>query len=194
MLKSALKSPSWLIHVGCLAYTRRPLGFESRFVADLETDVLIIGAGLAGLSTALHFEGESLIVEAEDWVGGKARSEQIDGFTFDVTGHWLHLRDPGIRSMVLDLMGEDHFMTIERMSRVWSHGVYTKYPYQANCYGLPPEVIHECLMGAIAADRDRPAVVSEEDEPQNFADWCRFYFGEGIAGIYDSIQCKTLGR
>ena len=33
--------------------------------------------------------------------------------------------------MVLDLMGEDHFMTIERMSRVWSHGVYTKYPYQS---------------------------------------------------------------
>ncbi len=57
------------------------------------TDTLIIGAGLAGLSCALHHDGEAHIVEACDWVGGKARSEQREGFTFDVTGHWLHLRD-----------------------------------------------------------------------------------------------------
>ena len=101
-------------------------------------DTLIIGAGLAGLSTALHRGGDVLIVEAQNYVGGKARSEVIDGFTFDVTGHWLHLRDPEIRSLILDLMGADHFMSVSRMSRVWSHGVYTRYPFRPIPLDCPP--------------------------------------------------------
>jgi protoporphyrinogen oxidase len=144
-------------------------------------ETLIIGAGLAGLSTAFHHDGPFAILEKEAWVGGKARSEQIDGFTFDVTGHWLHLRDPDIRKMVLDLMGEAHFMGVRRMSRIWSHGAYTRYPFQANTFGLPPDVIKECVMGAVEADRSLPDVIQPEDEPANFADWIRFYFGEGIA-------------
>ena len=148
----------------------------------VKTETLIIGAGLAGLSTASHLQGHDfLVLEAEDYVGGKARSEVIDGFTFDVTGHWLHLRDQGIRDMILNLMGSDHFLRIRRKSRVWSHGVYTRYPFQANTYGLPPKVVHECVMGAIEAGKTRPEHVDERNEPQNFEDWIRFYFGDGIA-------------
>lgn len=145
------------------------------------TETLIIGAGLAGLSCALHHPGEALIVEALDRVGGKAMSERYDGYTFDLTGHWLHLRDPDVRALALRLLGEDHFHTIDRKSRIWSHGVYTGYPFQANVHGLPPAVVHECIMGAIEAERRRPGEITVADEPENFADWIRFYFGEGIA-------------
>lgn len=145
------------------------------------TDTLIIGAGLAGLSCAHHLDRPCLVVEAADHVGGKAMSERFDGFTFDVTGHWLHLRDPDMRALALSLCGDAHFLRIRRLSRIWSHGVYTRYPYQANTFGLPPEVIKECVMGAIDADRRRPSTIELADEPENFADWIRFYFGEGIA-------------
>ena len=147
---------------------------------DIET--LVLGAGLAGLSAAHHLSGESIIVETNSWVGGKARSESIDGFTFDVTGHWLHLRDPSIRAWVLALLGEDHFLRVRRMSRIWSHGVYTRYPFQANTFGLPSSVVKECVMGAIDAWQARGGrAMSPEDEPENFADWIRSYFGDGIA-------------
>lgn len=145
------------------------------------TRTLIVGAGLAGLSCALHHAGEAVIVEKTDIIGGKARTEYIDGYTFDVTGHWLHLRDDGIRSMIFELLGEDHFEQIDRISRIWSCGVYTLYPFQANVYGLPPEVVKACVMGAIEADRRKAEVVDVADEPENFADWIRFYFGDGIA-------------
>ena len=56
-------------------------------------DTLILGAGLAGLSAAYHLGSSAEIYEAEGYVGGKARSESYDGFTFDVTGHWLHFRN-----------------------------------------------------------------------------------------------------
>jgi protoporphyrinogen oxidase len=149
--------------------------------AHVET--LIVGAGLAGLSTALHLgpSHDLLILEAYDYVGGKARTERIGEFLFDVTGHWLHLRDEGIRQLVFGLLGESHFHKVDRISRIWSHGVYTEYPFQANTHGLPPAVVHECLMGAIRAARERPEVVPPEGEPESFAEWIRFYFGEGIA-------------
>ena len=56
--------------------------------------VIIIGAGLTGLSAAYHLEkkgfNDYLIVEKEDSPGGLCRSIKQDGFTFDYTGHLLH--------------------------------------------------------------------------------------------------------
>ncbi len=52
----------------------------------MTTDVLIVGAGLAGLSCAstLTRAGiSSLILEADDDVGGRARTDQLDGFLLD---------------------------------------------------------------------------------------------------------------
>ena len=55
-------------------------------------ETVILGAGLAGLSTAHHLGGDWLLVEKEDRVGGLTRTEEHDGHFFDCTGHWLHLR------------------------------------------------------------------------------------------------------
>ena len=50
--------------------------------------ILIIGAGLTGLSTAYHLgDVEYQICEKEREVGGLCRSFKQDGFTFDCTGH-----------------------------------------------------------------------------------------------------------
>jgi phytoene dehydrogenase-like protein len=49
-------------------------------------DVIIIGGGLAGLSCArhLHRHGRSaLVIEASDRVGGRVRTDVVDGFTLD---------------------------------------------------------------------------------------------------------------
>jgi phytoene dehydrogenase-like protein len=59
--------------------------------------VLVLGAGLAGISAALALEGRYRLLEREARPGGLCRTELRDGFAFDATGHWLHLRDPGIR-------------------------------------------------------------------------------------------------
>ena len=49
-------------------------------------DVLVIGAGLAGLACArhLHRRGRSVqVLEASDRVGGRVRTERVDGFRLD---------------------------------------------------------------------------------------------------------------
>jgi protoporphyrinogen oxidase len=145
--------------------------------------VLILGGGLTGLSTALHL-GEAvpyLLFEKEERVGGHARTDLVNGFCFDKTGHWLHLRDPGITALVHELLPgttpETELVPVARRARVFSHGVLTRYPFQANLHGLPPEVASECLLGFIRAHHD-PA---SQEPPQDFADFCQKRFGPGIA-------------
>lgn len=52
----------------------------------MEKDVLIVGAGLAGLSCALHLQQAGVscrIFEAADAVGGRIRTDIVDGFQLD---------------------------------------------------------------------------------------------------------------
>ncbi len=140
--------------------------------------VLILGAGLTGLSAAWHLRRAGVtcrLLERRGEVGGHATTLEDEGFRFDRTGHLLHLRDEEIRGLVERLLG-DRLLRVQRRSRVYSHGVYTRYPFQANTYGLPPEVAHECVMGFLEAKRTPPP-----REPENFEAFCLAHFGPGFS-------------
>jgi protoporphyrinogen oxidase len=143
-------------------------------------ETLILGGGLTGLSAAWHLGNGYRIVEKADRVGGFTRTEELDGFLFDVTGHWLHLRDPGIRELVHRLM-PDGFVTIQRVARIYSHGVFTRYPYQVNTFGLPPQVVSECLLGFVEATLGPGGRELREREPRTFAEYILRHLGEGFA-------------
>lgn len=52
----------------------------------MNPDVLIIGAGLAGLSCAKTLERyrvSYLVLEASDMVGGRVRTDHVNGFLLD---------------------------------------------------------------------------------------------------------------
>lgn len=52
----------------------------------MDADVIIVGAGIAGLTCArqLELEGrEALILEAGDEIGGRVRTDRVDGYRFD---------------------------------------------------------------------------------------------------------------
>jgi protoporphyrinogen oxidase len=140
---------------------------------------LILGAGLAGLSAAAHLpREETLVLERESEVGGLCRSRVVEGFTFDCTGHLLHLKAPEMRSWVFSLL-PDSFASVERKSLIYSRGVYTGYPFQANTYGLPPEVIRECVVGFVESLLRREEL--GEKPAANFREWVLATFGTGIA-------------
>jgi len=139
---------------------------------------LILGAGLAGLSAAYHLPArDTLVLEKEREVGGLCRSREMEGFVFDCTGHLLHLREGSIRDLVLALLPAA-FRSVERRSLIFSKGVYTGYPFQANTHGLPTEVIRECVVGFVEALMRRER---KPNEPDNFREWTLATFGAGIA-------------
>lgn len=112
--------------------------------------VVVIGAGPTGLSAAYHLGADALLIEQEPRVGGWCRSIVDNGFTFDFAGHIMFSKDPYVHQLYELLLGENvHWQ--DREAWVFSKGVYTRYPFQGALYGLPPEVIKECLIGAVEA-------------------------------------------
>jgi UDP-galactopyranose mutase len=112
--------------------------------------VVVIGAGPTGLSAAYHLGKDAVLLEQADRVGGWCRSIEDNGFTFDMAGHIMFSTDPYVHEMYQMLLGDNvHWQ--DREAWIYSKQVYTRYPFQGALYGLPPEVIKECIVGAIEA-------------------------------------------
>lgn len=57
-----------------------------------EADVVVVGAGVAGLACAARLRAEGLgvlVVEASDGIGGRMRTDELDGFRLDRGSHLL---------------------------------------------------------------------------------------------------------
>jgi protoporphyrinogen oxidase len=151
--------------------------------------IVIIGAGPTGLSAAYHLEkkgySDYALFEKETAVGGLCRSVHQDGFTFDLTGHLLHVSDPYFKQFIDEVVGLTNLHTVARRSFIYSHGRYTRYPFQINLFGLPEEVIAECIEGYVL----RPKIRS----PKTFPEWAVAQFGKGIAKhFFLSFQRKIF--
>jgi protoporphyrinogen oxidase len=138
--------------------------------------VVILGGGLTGISTAIHLKKPWVLFEREPHLGGLAVTREKNGYFFDRTGHWLHLRDQGMKELVGQVL-PGQMVQVERKARIFSHGATTLYPFQANLYGLPPDVVKECLLGVIEA-KLAPA---GQPDPKNFEEYCLRHFGAGIS-------------
>lgn len=145
--------------------------------------VVILGGGLAGLGTAHFLEGRPWhLIEKTDRVGGLTKTEILEGgFHFDPTGHWLHLRDPEIRRLVETRWLPNRLVTIARKAAIFSRGVFTRYPYQVNTHGLPPEVVADNLVGFVEAVYGEAGRALREREPRNFHEFILRYLGTGFA-------------
>ena len=76
-------------------------------------DVVVVGAGLAGLTCALALEARGLdvlVVEAADEVGGRVRTEVVDGHLCDVGFQLLNPAYPAVRHLVdVEALGLQQF-------------------------------------------------------------------------------------
>ncbi|MBN1586533.1 MAG: FAD-dependent oxidoreductase [Candidatus Omnitrophica bacterium] len=137
--------------------------------------VTILGGGMAGLSAAYHMNEPYVLYEREKESGGLCRSEQVNGFVFDFDGHLLHFRTDYARDLVFDLT-EGKLCHHRRRAWVYSHGTFSRYPFQANAYGLPDRIVADCLRGRELAAQAKPDLGKGY-----FLDWIYDTFGVGIA-------------
>jgi len=139
--------------------------------------VAILGAGVTGLSAAYHLKKDWVLIEKERKVGGLAASDTINGFTFDKTGHLLHMHNPYTKEWLINNLLKDKLASHNRDSWIYSKDVFTRFPFQANTYGLPKKVIAECVIRFLK-ERDKKA--QPHNDP-SFKRWCEEVFGSGIS-------------
>jgi len=139
-----------------------------------ENELIIVGSGPAGLGVANHIKIPFRILEAEDQPGGLMRSKNLSGYIFDWAGHIFFTGIDRIRDWVLEMLGEN-FHWQNRESWIFSNSVYTRYPFQANTFGLPLPAVKECLLGLIET------TYADQIQPDNFKEWILATYGDGIA-------------
>lgn len=140
--------------------------------------IVILGAGLSGLSSAYFLEQKGFydlkIFEKNSSPGGLLRSFNQDGFTFDFTGHLLHVNNNNFYNFLNSIAGIENFDNICRNSSIYSRNIHTAFPYQMNLAGLPENVIINCISGFI----NRKSFIKK---PKSFYEWVLKYFGPGFA-------------
>ena len=97
---------------------------------DTSQTTLVLGAGPAGL-TAGYLLGQAdrsaLVFEADDQVGGIAKTVERDGYRFDLGGHRFFTKSIEVDTLWHEVLG-DEFLRRPRMSRIYWNNRYLDYP------------------------------------------------------------------
>src|SRR5689334_4379664 len=143
--------------------------------------IVIIGAGPTGLAAGYRLRGlgyrNFLMLEQREKVGGLAASETSpNGFLYDTGGHVLFSHYEYFDKLFDKLLG-DEYQLLLRESWVWMCDRFLPYPFQNNIKYLPKEIVLECLMGVIEAQK-QPLDLARF---HNFEELINGVFGAGIA-------------
>ncbi|MGE5304043.1 MAG: NAD(P)/FAD-dependent oxidoreductase [Alphaproteobacteria bacterium] len=95
-----------------------------------EKEFVVIGAGPAGLSAAYELAKHNLhplVLEGRDKVGGLARTENYQGFHFDMGGHRFFTKVKEVNEMWREVL-DGNFLRRPRLSRIYYNCKFFSYP------------------------------------------------------------------
>jgi monoamine oxidase len=120
------------------------------------TEVAIVGAGLAGLTAArdLARKGKDvLVIEARDRVGGRTLNHSIGGgHVIEVGGQWIGPTQDRLAALAKSV-GVKTFKTYNSGQNIsWISGTATRYPADAAVPALPPDATNALLNAVVSLD------------------------------------------
>jgi protoporphyrinogen oxidase len=144
--------------------------------------VLCLGAGPAGLTAAYKLAGstEVTVIEKDPaYVGGISRTEERDGYRFDIGGHRFFSQSPEIEALWTEILGDD-LVDRPRKSRILYGGKLYDYPLRGfDALGKLGIVESALCVSSYAFARLRPV-----RDPATFEDWVSNMFGKRLFRIF----------
>ncbi len=145
------------------------------------TNVMILGSGLAGLGAAYRLRAEgvsSVIYEKHAHAGGHTASWKNDkGFIFDEGPHISFTKDERIKELFSESANHEVSTLRAHMNNYW-RGHWIKHPAQCNLFGLPEDVVVNCLSDFVEAIQTEPGEIA------NYAEWLIATFGKTFAETF----------
>ncbi|MBO7431307.1 MAG: FAD-dependent oxidoreductase [Elusimicrobia bacterium] len=138
---------------------------------------IVIGAGISGLSFGYFSKKPFIIFEKENCVGGLCKSIKDNGFTFDYSGHFIHIKDKKIKTLI-EKLTDKKLLTVKRNSVILFNNKIMPFPFQANLYYLSEQQKKKCVEGI----KKRKNIKIYDDMP--FIDWAKAMFGNGITEYF----------
>ncbi len=140
--------------------------------------VLVLGAGPAGLTAAYELGKAGwpvVVVEAEDQVGGLAKTVVRDGYRFDLGGHRFFTKAREVEALWHEVLHEE-FLERPRMSRIYWNGRFLDYPLRGT------DVIRK--LGPVELVRSGGsylrATLRRKGEEDTFEEWVSNRFGRRL--------------
>ena len=143
-----------------------------------ETEILVLGAGLTGLSVAWHIGHERCqILEASSHPYGHVASRFEHGFTWDEGPHVSFTKHAYVRELFEKFVG-GKFEEYPVRAVNWWNGHWIDHPAQSNLWQMPAEMREACL-NSFLQTRDQAPPASA-----HYGDWLRASFGDVFANEF----------
>jgi protoporphyrinogen oxidase len=144
--------------------------------------VAVLGGGPAGLTAALVLARRGVpgcVLEADQQVGGIAKTVERSGFRFDLGGHRFFTKLGPVQRLWERTLG-DEFLVRPRLSRIFYRGEYFAYPLRAEdvVRRLGPVETLRCAGSYVAARLRRG------EPPVTFEDWVTARFGRRLYNAF----------
>ena len=147
-----------------------------------QNPTIVIGAGPAGLTAAWELairEVPVVVLEKSHLPGGIARTEQYNGYYFDIGGHRFFTKLDKVNRLWHEWLG-DEFITRPRKSRIFYNGTLFDYPLRP-FNALKGLGLVESLRIVTSYARSRLFPYGEET---NFEQWVSNRFGRRLYAIF----------
>ena len=95
-----------------------------------DAPTVVLGAGPAGLTAGYLLAKQGLpvvVLESESQAGGLAKTEERDGYRFDLGGHRFFTKSQEVERLWFEVMREE-FLLRPRMSRIYWNHKFLDYP------------------------------------------------------------------
>lgn len=143
----------------------------------MRSEVVIIGGGITGLTIARLMKADACLFEKERAVGGCLRTDYIDGYAIDRTGHLLHFREKYVQDLMYKELGLK-WLHFDRRAEIHMLDRRIPYPLQYNLYALPEAERQYCLQSYLELE---PRQLSLES---SFEEWSSASYGAGLHELF----------
>ena len=133
----------------------------------IERDIVIIGAGAAGLTAATELRKAGLtvaVLEARDRVGGRLHTDDIDGAMLEIGGQWVSPDQDALKETITEL-GLETFARYREGESVYINAAGERTRFQGEIFPVSADTERE--MVALIATLDE--LVSEMDPDRPWA-------------------------